>query len=262
MQQKILLISGKKQSGKDSACNFLTGFLLKKAGVIDKWKLNENGKLLIDIDVDDPTTGKKVKEWGLFDTNRKDQEYVKWASKEVWPHVKPEHFGDILKDVCQVVFGLQRENLHGTDEQKNEPTHIRWIDVYKLVPSLEEKHIIEGKEVGEFLTHRELLEVFGTDICRTLYNECWVQALFSNILLQGFPLVVICDCRFPHEVEYAHSVGAKVVRLTRNVYNGTHLAETALDDYTDFDKVIDNENMTQEEKGIELIKWLQSIGWV
>ena len=45
MEQKILLISGRKQSGKDSAANYLAGYLLKKAGMIKYYELDEEGKL-------------------------------------------------------------------------------------------------------------------------------------------------------------------------------------------------------------------------
>jgi hypothetical protein len=261
MSQKILLISGKKQSGKDSAANYLTGYLLKKNGIIKKYSLDEEGKLLIDIQVENPETQQIVEEWGLLDLNRRDIDYSKYADKNIWPIIKPEHFGDILKEVVMVLFGLERENIWGSNEDKNKLTHVKWKDVYKLCPNIELEHLEENRE-DEFLTHRELLEVFGTDICRILYNDCWVQALFKNIVFQGYPFVVIADCRFPHEIEYAKSLGAKTVRLTRNILNGKHLAETALDNYTGFDYVIDNQNMTQEEKGIELIKYLQGEGWI
>ena len=259
--QKILLISGKKQSGKDSAANFLTGYLLRRAGIIELFELDEFGNLLIDIEVQDPQTGNKVKELGLLDLNRKDIEYAKYANKNIWPIVKPEHFGDILKEVTMILFGLEREKLWGTDNNKNELTHIKWVDIYKLCPEIESKRLEEGKS-GIYLTYREMLEVFGTDICRIIYNECWVQALFRNVIMQGYPFIVIADCRFPHEIEYAKSLGAKVVRLTRNPKGGSHFAETALDDYVGFDHIIDNTDMTQEEKGVELINYLRSIGWI
>ena len=86
--------------------------------------------------------------------------------------------------------------------------------------------------------------------------------MFNRIVAQNFPFIVISDCRYPDEVEYAKLLGAKTVRLTRNPFGGSHKAETSLDDYPDFDFVIDNEKMTQEEKGADLVKWLQEIGWI
>lgn len=263
MEQKILLISGKKQSGKDSAANYLTGFLLKKNEMIDKFSLDEEGKLLIPIMAENATTGQPEEQWGILDLSRLDMEYVRYADRNVWPIIKAEHFGDILKDVCRVLFGLDRNNLWGTDNDKNKPTSVKWEDVYKLVPKLELDHIEQGLDKkDEVLSHRELLEVFGTDICRVLYNDCWVQALFTRVVEQGYPFIVIADCRFPHEIDYAKKLGAKVVRLTRNPKHGKHFAETALDDYEGFDFVIDNEKLTQEEKGAKLVEYLQSIGWI
>ena len=278
-EQKILLISGKKQSGKDSAANYLAGHLLKKYGIIQYFELDEEGKLLIDIEVDDPVNGGKVKELGLLDLNRRDMDCVKWFSTQIWPLIKIDHFGDTLKDVVCVVFNLDREKLWGSDADKNELTHIKWSDIYKIcpqhIPKVKEedsqteetskskkKRVVAQTATEEFLTYRQVLEVFGTDICRTIYSECWIQSLFKNVVLQNYPFVVVPDCRNPDEVEYARAMGAKVVRLTRNPHDSKTNIETALDDYTDFDFVIDNQNMTQEQKGVELVKWLQELGWI
>ncbi len=262
MEQKILLISGRKQSGKDSAANYLAGYLLKQSGRIKKFDLDEQGRLLIDIKVKDPETNEEKEEWGVLDLNRKDVDFVNYASRAIWPIIKTEHFGDCLKDIVQVVFGLDRSKLYGSDEDKNEITHITWEKCYTLLPSLIEKHKKQGKTVGEFMTYREVMEVFGTDIARGLDDECWVRYLFSQIVLGGWPVVVIADCRFPGEVQYGDKIGAITVRLTRNVKGGTHPAETSLDNYEGFAHVIHNENMTQMEKGAELVRFLQNLGWV
>lgn len=260
-EQKILLISGKKQSGKDSAANFLAGYLLRQQGMIKYFELDEEGKLLVDIKVQDPQTGNVVEELGLHDLGRKDTEYVNWASNNLWPIIKIDHFGDALKDICEIIFGLDRAKLYGTDKDKNELTHIKWADIYKLCPEHmpKEDYEVAGKE---FATYREILQVFGTDICRTLFSECWIQSLMKIVVLQGYPFVVIPDCRNEDEINYCRALGAKVIRLTRDIYPTTHSIEAALDDYQGYDAVIDNQNMTQEEKGVELVKILQSWGWV
>jgi hypothetical protein len=290
-EQKILLISGRKQSGKDSAANWLAGYLLKKAGIIKYYELDEQGKLLINHKFVDPETNQEVEELGLLDLERKDIEFAEQASRSIWPHIKNEKFGNLLKDVLITVFGLNREEIYGSDEDKNKLSPIKWENVYRILPHLKPKtekkekkslkdKMVEARSEGleitttelkvkesepvqpEFLTNREVMEIFGTDICRSLYNLCWVEPLFKQITLQGYPLVVISDCRNQDEIEYARALGARVIRLTRNPHNGGHSIETALDNYEGFDYVIDNENMTQEEKGVALVNKLLEWGWI
>lgn len=255
MTQKILLISGKKQSGKDSAANYLSGYLLKQAGATKEFKLDEDGKLLIRIQVEDPSVGKVVEEMGLLDLERKDEEYVRYASQMIWPIIKIEKFGDLLKDILIATNMAKREELYGTNADKDKLSNVKWSSYYTILDR-------PNEHGDDFMSNRELMEIFGSDICRELYQLCWVEGLFNRIIAQDFPLVVIADCRYPDEVEYAKMLGAKVVRLTRNPLNGKHQAETALDNYKNFDYVIDNVNMSQEQKGAELVKYLQELGWI
>lgn len=282
MNQKILLISGRKQSGKDSTANYLAGYLLKKHGYINYYELDEDGKLLINYKFLDPDTGKEVEELASLDLERKDIEYAQHASQQIWPIIKHEKFGNLLKDILITIFGCNRQEIYGNDDDKNKLSPVKWENIYKILPHLKPnylslptpvrpkiKHIIEVDtsveekiSVPEYLTNRELMEIFGTDICRTIFNLCWVEPLFRQITEQGYPFVVVSDCRNEDEIDYARQVGAKVVRLTRNPHGGTHKIEKALDDYSNFDLVIDNKNMTKEQQGVELINWLLSIGWL
>ena len=44
---KIIGISGKKQSGKNTMANFINGVVLKKMGAIDDFSISEYGELVI-----------------------------------------------------------------------------------------------------------------------------------------------------------------------------------------------------------------------
>ena len=75
-------------------------------------------------------------------------------------------------------------------------------------------------------------------------------------------LAVIADCRFVNEVETMKKVGAKVIKLTRKIDNDDSESEVDLDNYKNFDAVIDNKNMTIHEKNINLFNILKQWGWV
>ena len=79
-------------------------------------------------------------------------------------------------------------------------------------------------------TPRELLQIVGTDLFRSLYRDVWINAFKNQMyLVEHYPVVVVPDVRFENEVEFIHSMGGKVIRLTRQPFPDQHESETALD---------------------------------
>jgi len=150
------------------------------------------------------------------------------------------NFADPLKNVCMDVLGLDFEQCYGTDEQKNE-----LVNCYKD---------------GNQMTARQVLQVVGTEFFRSIQHNVWADATIRRIQ-QDNPLVaLIGDCRFPNEVEAVKKAGGTVIKLTRNLYNSDHASETALDpenyDQSNFDLVVDNQNMTIEEQWKVVISYI------
>lgn len=89
---------------------------------------------------------------------------------------------------------------------------------------------------------RELLQWFGTDVCRARNPDVWVQhaerALSDN---SAFERIVYDDVRFPNEAEWIKSKGGHVIRIMDGrggPPESDHSSETALKDtdwgyYTD-----------------------------
>ena len=111
---KILGISGKKQSGKNTTANILHGVVLQKYGMVKDWSISEEGKLLIKTEEFHMNSDG----WGEFDIERKDDEFVTYAENAMWPHVKLYSFADSLKAICVDLFEIPPECVYGTDEQK------------------------------------------------------------------------------------------------------------------------------------------------
>lgn len=256
--QRILAFSGKKQSGKDSACNFVHGYVLRAAGLYDRFTLDsKTGKLLVPGLVED--NGEVREEFGILDLDRRDEIFETVASVKIWPYVKAYSFADELKDIAIRVFGLKFEHCYGTDEQKNQPCDIKWANIAKLLPPAKVGALKKENKLDTFMTGREFLQVFGTDICREIYGDCWINACFARIEDEGSPIAIIRDVRFPNEADGCKKRGAKLIRFSRNLYHDTHISETALDGYTDYDALIKNDNMTLQEKTDILYRTL--LGW-
>ncbi len=170
-----------------------------------------------------------------FSRNASDSEF---QIGPVSPIVHVAHFADALKDACVLVFGINRQDME-TEEGKQKLTEI-------LKP---EKFVYNGAVVGYRpsqsdkipMTVREVLQFVGTDLFRNQMDpDIWVKSVYRR-QYGADDIVVVADCRFPNEAAFAKKNGL-LVKLERN--NGLggdqHASERALDNYTDYDAVIDN----------------------
>lgn len=155
------------------------------------------------------------------------------------------NFADPLKqDVCMNILGLTWDQCYGTDEQKNELVNCYW----------------ENKQ----LTAREVMQLVGTDMFRTMQTNVWSDATIRKIKNEKPPMAIVADCRFPNEVDVVKGVGGVVIKLTRNIYNSNHASEIALDpenyNPNNFDLVIDNTSITIPEQNQIILSFLQNKG--
>jgi hypothetical protein len=99
------------------------------------------------------------------------------------------------------------------------------------------------------MTGREVMQVFGTDICRRIDTNCWARGLYNIIKNEGYDLAIIADARFPNEITLGTETGAKMVRLLRKINDDQHPSETALDNFPlgEYSLVIDNQKLTMQE---------------
>lgn len=164
---------------------------------------------------------------------------------------------DKLKDVTADLFGVDRAKLDGTDEEKDSPTHIRWKEVSNIL-YLDFFGRKEGlaraiATMDTFMTHRELLQIFGTNACRGIMPAIWTEYLRRAIEASTAYINVVTDARFPNEIEMLKNMGGYLVKLYRNTGSllaTNHPSETALDSIDDsyYDFVIQDEgNRTMQE---------------
>lgn len=243
----IIGFAGKKQSGKNTAANVLHGEILSDHQMVQDWNIDQHGKLWIET--------KDVKDnvgWGEFDVTRKDEQFVLWAERNMYPYVKCYSFADALKSICHNLFGLTYEQCYGTDEQKNTIVpHLLWENM----PGFTD-HLYSVRFSGP-MTAREFMQFFGTNIMRKMYSPIWINATINKIQQEGSTLSIVPDVRFPNEVEAIRAAGGKVVKLTRQISEDNHESETALNDYNDYDYVIDNQNMSLDDFVAEVKKVYQ-----
>jgi len=263
MEQKILVLSGKKQSGKTSTSNFIHGYLMKQEGTTSNFDLDEDGNLLVMSRFAD-AAGNTVNEMGRFDLYQSGDQFFNYASQKIWPYVKGYNFADYLKDIACQLFGLTQEQCWGIDEQKNSLTNTTWKSVGKFVFPQHVKRLKDEGRYDSFMTAREFLQLFGTNICRKIAPDCWVNACLRQVKAENVPLAIIGDARFPNEIDIFKEAGAKIIRFGKSLDEDSHSSETALDkiDKNLYDLLLDNGNMTLEEKNNKVLETLIDWGYL
>ena len=207
MMTKILGFAGKKQSGKNTCCNFLQMLKFHEYGVCKNASLNEQGQILVS-----DLFGEKVSGSDWIPLT---EEYVDISQLlESFRPCKIYAFADVLKEFAVDVLGLEYNQVYGTNEEKNSPTHLLW------------ENMPTGNNKGP-MTGREVLQYFGSDICRKMYENIWFDACIRRVRKDNPELALISDVRFPNEIKGVQDEGGVVFGLPRDIVNGkdTHSSE-------------------------------------
>jgi len=158
--------------------------------------------------------------------------YHRWQVKK---------FAGKLKDIAEILTGVPKINFEDQEFKQQDM----------------------GPEWG--MTYRDLLQKLGTEAMRSgLHKNVWVNALFADYQFnieedEQVHYWIITDSRFPNElaaVKEHNGIAIKVIRDSGNTIGTTHTSETALDDYTDWDYVINN-NGTLEELKTQVLSILE-----
>lgn len=156
-------------------------------------------------------------------------------------HWQVKKFAGKLKDIAEILTGVPKINFEDQEFKQQDM----------------------GPEWG--MTYRDLLQKLGTEAMRNgLHKNVWVNALFADYQFnieedEQIPYWIITDSRFPDElaaVKKHNGIAIKVIRDSGNTVGITHTSETALDNYTEWDYIIDN-NGTLEELKTQILSILE-----
>ena len=281
MKTKVIAFAGGKGSGKTTCMNFLHGYQLRCYKVIENFAISNRGQLIVKVEAEQD--GKTEITDTYLDINRNDVEFIEWAMYNVWPFVKKYSFADPLKQMAISLFGLKHEQVYGTEEHKKQVVpHLLWEnmpgvvtdDMGDLFRDVAEANVFPDEFPPDYskltyhkpgpMTVREFLQYFGTDVCRKIREDIWVNRCIEDIKVEEPLLAVIDDCRFHNEIEAIQAVGGKVIGLTRSTYGkDEHESETEIKKHWDkLDCVIDNQKLDINETCQEIIKAIDGFGWL
>jgi hypothetical protein len=275
--RNIIGFAGRKQSGKNTSCNFIIGHSMHSLGICKEFKVTTKGQLWIS-DIFGDLEGQ-----GVFDITRKSPEMEKFLENHLNEYIKLYSFADALKQkVCIDVLGLTHEQCFGTDEDKNSATHLKWEDMPGVTTEKTPQDVVDKEVAGRLgkyyekilggmvyhapgiMTAREVMQFVGTEIFRKMYANVWVDACLRQIEKDNPVIALICDVRFPNEADGILAIeGGTIMKFTRCVNpNDKHESETALDNYTKIPYVIDNSKMSVIEQNEKVYSILQELGLI
>lgn len=199
------------------------------------------------------------------DTEKEFLEFRNSSYKPLSHHFQIKKFADKLKDIVCILLNCTRGQLEDREfkEKKLGKTWNKW----KVITQYETRYFSTEEEAlaayGSYykptlveITPRYLLQIIGTEAGRDLIHpDIWVNSLFAEYISEKLNWVVT-DVRFPNEVERIKQEKGVVVKLERpeNKVNHTHYSEIALDDYKNWDYIVDNNKLIED-----LIKKVRSI---
>lgn len=253
----IIGIAGTKQSGKDSAAKYITGMVMKNAGLIRDFQMKDDTSLEIKQEV--ICGGTMRIDTNILNLDTRNNEFMCMLYEVIWPHVKIYHFADPLKYIISNMFGVDLNVLFGDNGSKDTPTSIKWELLYDILPSNK-----KPKDKKGFVTHREMMQHFA-DVLRHINDKCFVNYALDEIKREQCPISIIADIRTKSELYDVKNAGGKIIYLTRRIdEKDTHHIENDLRDVNldDVDIVIDNQNLTLAEKNVKLENELKNVGFL
>lgn len=172
-------------------------------------------------------------------------------------------FADSLKDTLSVLFGIPVEKFYERDfkehfyikglEITDTPDNI--LDEDSFIKMLNKKDFSFLKT--HFITIRQLLQCFGTEIVRGLFgNAFWAERAMKH----NFDKMIITDLRFKVELEAVRKRNGLVLYIDNpNCTPEQHASESEvleMKDNHDFDFIIEN-NGTLEDLFNKIVKWME-----
>jgi len=215
---KIIGFAGKIGSGKTTQMRFLHGFFMKhlipspfdiSKTLTDNYKITHDGKLHIHAQFEDGLG------FGEIDVRSKDPGMYSFLSEAVYPYIKGYSVADTLKSIAIQLFDIPEECIYGSQQEKLKETHLRWEDW----PT--------SGNTGN-MTGREFMQNFGTNICRRLYPDIWINATTKSIFNDSPQYAVIDDVRFDNEREIIQSSDGVVLYLDRVEGESSHESENSI----------------------------------
>lgn len=238
MTKTLILIAGRRKSGKDTFAHMLIAALWNMGAAM---RNNDNAFLYVDEQG-------ALRATTLIHNEGKPDQRATSAPLELRHGMGADaqikaigsrilHYANPLKVFCADVLGIDPKLVWGSDADKNTMTDIQRpisdlmgrTQIYKTSPLTG-----PGSHTApNCMTVRELLQFFGTDVVRVLRPDAWVRAMCSVASRVEEEFILVPDVRFYNEMAVEAHIPANMrvfrIALQRQVTRDSHESETTLD---------------------------------
>lgn len=267
MKQKVLLLSGKHSSGCTSAAHFITGLMLQQEKIVDRFEIDDNGKLVVNtVDTDDGNN--LVTGEGVLDLESVDERVLSYLYHKVWPIVRIYYINDPINVLLQSLFNVDHKHFYGTKEEQDQVLDYKMSQFGAWIAPRHAKDYKSQEVWDKKVTASKLTEI-TKDHFRRIDEDIWSKKCFKSIAAYTNKLAVVDGIKYSDEVKFFKGIDSrkfdvKIIRFTRRVDFMSMPSEIALDGWrpSRFDGYIDNAKMTLKEKNFAIIDLLTEWGWV
>jgi hypothetical protein len=194
--------------------------------------------------------------------NKKMPPYTQWELLYD-PADNTVRFAGALKEIVAIITGVSVRSLESQsfkerelpefwDRTINDAMEFLTLRKGQNIPESQEQLRAEATSFGFKWkrTYRELLQEVGTEVFRERFGQdIWVNVLLSRYKQPGYtyyPNWFIPDVRFVNEVEAIKKANGIVIRINRGERTSNHPSEASLDNYKDFDAIVENSGTLEE----------------
>jgi hypothetical protein len=143
-------------------------------------------------------------------------------------------------------FNLSYEQLYGNLKEEPDDRYRKVINTRPFCTGL-------GKgELPDYRwTPREIMQKYG-EFMRSVDRDYWIKALFRSAEERNYPNILITDVRYKNEADACKERGGYLIQVIREnrdmIANSEHISETDLDNYKDFDFIVENNSSLDDLK--------------
>lgn len=141
----------------------------------------------------------------------------------------------------------EQRHLYGEQADKEQLLVIETQDLPLGMPEITgflKTYAFMPNSTVAIFTPRAIMQWWGTEYRRAQDDLYWVKKAMARCTGTGPLLYVIDDCRFDNEAQAIRDAGGVLVRVNRpngpTPSNPDHPSETGLDDWADWDIIIEN----------------------
>lgn len=187
---KLLILCGRRDSGKTKLGNYLTGYILRQNKVIKNFGITDSGDLVVNAYWQDEN-GNTIEGEGILDLKSRTNEHIGYFSNNVWPHIKCYQMVDIVKVFASMIF----------DVNEGKKTHVNWSNMFRFMPPFDVKEAKEKGKQEKSVPYSEFIDILNYEVLSVIKPTFMTDFLIRVLKEESSAFSVVLDCKSKTDAE-------------------------------------------------------------